>query len=639
MAAVVKNLSSADQNLKYTEQKKISAAKKAYNDAKERGDTAGMEKAHADAEVIRINAGYSGGADGAGNTKATGWKYTGGKLDTSPLSAEDRANLSVDDQKKILALKTAYGAATDDNEKAYIHSLAEAIRKSNHYSGGDTGSDYSVLPYGQGGKSADEIKEELDAYKQKWWNPTRGWTNGYSVDMNVRSQANLVRQQMLANEQAMNDTNREELQAQNEQLASYLGGTTTWDDERGRWVTWNPNVGYGYNMNGTQDNIRNAWKRYYGYTDEEIEKWANDTGHYYNFVDVMAPARNQIDEGSGYTGQYAQFVNGPYAQLAWGTKGWQNKNVPWEDTVGDGFHDDEDYDAVRLPRYDENGNVIKTAPALKNNNTMSQYSAQFAPAAAGGVLAGQGANGSVMHPSGDTNLAGQRDYYVNYGANAGGFGSSFSSGASGGNYEDYLRQIYGEALAAQLKVLQSGYEQNISELDASQKQIDGAYTEQKRQTSGQAAQNAAAWREVANAYGLNSGAVGQASLAQRNQLQNDLNKLNAAQAAARTELQRQRMLLGRQYQLAIEAAVAENNGQLAKSLYQEAVRAEESLQQQEQYYANLALQYGKSMMSFAKSAGSGLSRMEQFSIIEDAVGSGYLTDAQGQSIAELLGYV
>ena len=71
-------------------------------------------------------------------------------------------------------------------------------------------------------------------------------------------------------------------------------------------------------------------------------------------------------------------------------------------------------------------------------------------------------------------------------------------------------------------------------------------------------------------------------------------------------------LPGWQHPLAIEAAVAENNGQLAKSLYQEAVRAEESLQQQEQFYANLALQYGKSMMSFAKSAGSGKSRVEQF---------------------------
>ena len=146
MAAVVKNLSSADQKLSYTQQKQIAKAKDAYNAAKAAGDTAGMEKAHADAEAIRIGEGYYGGTDGTGSTKTTGWKYTGGKLDTSSLSADDRKNLSEDDQKKILSLKAAYGVATDDKEKAYINGLANSIRAGYGYTGGDTGSDYSVLP-------------------------------------------------------------------------------------------------------------------------------------------------------------------------------------------------------------------------------------------------------------------------------------------------------------------------------------------------------------------------------------------------------------------------------------------------------------------------------------------------------------
>ena len=49
-------------------------------------------------------------------------------------------------------------------------------------------------------------------------------------------------------------------------------------------------------------------------------------------------------------------------------------------------------------------------------------------------------------------------------------------------------------------------------------------------------------------------------------------------------MQRQRLLLGQQYQLAIQQAVAENNSELAKSLY-----------------ANLALQYSKALLSFTKS--------------------------------------
>ncbi len=127
--------------------------------------------------------------------------------------------------------------------------------------------------------------------------------------------------------------------------------------------------------------------------------------------------------------------------------------------------------------------------------------------------------------------------------------------------------------------------------------------------------------------------MGQAKLAQNNQLQSDLNKLNAAQAAARTELQRQRILLGQQYQSAIEQAVEENNSQLAMSLYQEAVRAEEALQQQNQFYANLAFQYGKSMANFAKSTGA-ISLEEQFNIIEDAVKNGFISEAQAMVWAQ-----
>ena len=43
----------------------IKAAQKAYNEAKAKGDTAGMNKAHADAEAVRNKNGYSGGSDGS----------------------------------------------------------------------------------------------------------------------------------------------------------------------------------------------------------------------------------------------------------------------------------------------------------------------------------------------------------------------------------------------------------------------------------------------------------------------------------------------------------------------------------------------------------------------------------------------
>ena len=80
----------------------------------------------------------------------------------------------------------------------------------------------------------------------------------------------------------------------------------------------------------------------------------------------------------------------------------------------------------------------------------------------------------------------------------------------------------------------------------------------------------------------------------------------------------------------------ENNSQLALSFYQEAVRVEEAVRQQEQFNANLALQYGKSMVNFAGSTGS-LSLEEQFDVIEDAVKNGFITEAQALRWAQEMG--
>ena len=61
-------VSNADkQNLSASDQAKIQKATDAYNAAKAKGDKAGMDKAHADAEAVRSNSGYSGGVDGSEN--------------------------------------------------------------------------------------------------------------------------------------------------------------------------------------------------------------------------------------------------------------------------------------------------------------------------------------------------------------------------------------------------------------------------------------------------------------------------------------------------------------------------------------------------------------------------------------------
>lgn len=55
----------AESNLSQSDNDAIKSAQKAYNEAKAKGDTVGMEKAHAAAEAIRNKNGYSGGVDGS----------------------------------------------------------------------------------------------------------------------------------------------------------------------------------------------------------------------------------------------------------------------------------------------------------------------------------------------------------------------------------------------------------------------------------------------------------------------------------------------------------------------------------------------------------------------------------------------
>lgn len=198
--------------------------------------------------------------------------------------------------------------------------------------------------------------------------------------------------------------------------------------------------------------------------------------------------------------------------------------------------------------------------------------------------------GGLLGQSGQDYVNGLKDWLSKWRPNGQGgidsgfnFGSGFGGssilsslfGGYGAGYSGYLNQMYDEALKAQLAQLEASYQQNVSDLDASRVELDNAYREQKRQTMGTAERDAAAWREMANAYGLNSGAIGQAALAQNNQRQSNLNALETDQAAAIAEIERQRLLLGQQYQQQINAAIAENNFEKANALYQEAVRLDE----------------------------------------------------------------
>ena len=901
-------LSKADKdNLTAEEQRQVLKAKEDWEAAYAAGDQAAMDAAHAAAEKVRNNAyagGYTGGDAGNSYTSLANknaYHSTNNYLQNSysngysNLSQADSALLNAQQQAQISALKEQYAAALTQADKDRIHAEAEAIRASAGYTAGADGTGYQVLAANAGGMTAEQMRKWLEDYEAvNYRNGTglgSGWVNGYSTGMNVRSKANKIRQQMQANELAManaDQATKDQLHQENLALAQLLYDYTgqskknTWyNEELGRWETYNSDVGYGTDVSWDYPGVADSHKQYLGYTDADIQKYANDTSLYYNFVD---PRTNRLayDESSGYTGQYAQFVNGPYAQLLTGSHPSNVSMETYLDVTGDGFNDDDVSNITFTPVRDANGNVInKVQPALKNNNAMSDYTNQFTSYVQGGVIqpgllvAARPSSGAYTHKTGNyargddprytggvnrdvagstpedkNNVAGQRDYWEKYGqyskynsgnaaggsasgssgvgvdhvtdfSNLGGFtssgtglglvgstgqssgipqssnisaeslnqmysnvlnmsnsdwsnvdqsremvdptiinlrnqyfgnfdpaqiknsgtsedsetetdeqttepttgtpswqgmdwannsdlkslyeqymknvdmsqfgnfdwsklkdywsgsdsdasgnvnpgtgsfdtskfdmsqiknwlssfmgggswggmmGGSSNSGNAGGsgssgvgnitvpdysNYvssypagspEAYLDEMYVAALAAQLAQLQTDYKQNISDLDSTKAEIDRTYTEQKRQTTGTAARDAASWREMANAYGLNSGTIGQAALAQNNQLQSNLNALETAQAAAHTEIERQRTLLAQQFRAAISQALADNDYNKAQALYQEAVRQDELLVQQEQFNANLALQYSQlaadQISSMMSSLSSGLS--------------------------------
>lgn len=303
------------------------------------------------------------------------------------LSSADKT-LSQSDQEAIKKYKSDWQAAYDRGDQSGMdaaHAAAEGVRAKRGYSGGSDGSGYIARPANSGGNNVGQVQDWVSQYEYDNYDAGRGWINGYSDDMNMRSMANFIRQQMKANSDAWasaDEAGKAYLHDQNLQLAQVLektvgGAKSTYNAELGRWETENANLGYGYNIGQYQD--EDWYKEQYGMTDEQIEHYRNDTDRYYNFVD-QGILRSFYDESNGFTGKYAQFVNGPYGQLLMGTNGVNA--ATYSDRIGDGFADELEY----KPQRDAQGNIVPRTPPLKNNNSLNDYTAQFTSRTDNGII-------------------------------------------------------------------------------------------------------------------------------------------------------------------------------------------------------------------------------------------------------------
>lgn len=147
--------------------------------------------------------------------------------------------------------------------------------------------------------------------------------------------------------------------------------------------------------------------------------------------------------------------------------------------------------------------------------------------------------------------------------------------------EELITKMYEDALASQTAQLQQAKDQGLADLQAEQEKAQQRTTENLNQTYVEAARDQANYAEVQNAYGLSSGAMAQARLAQANQLEADSTALRTAQANIDANIERERTALSQQYEQAIAAAQADNDLKLAEALYQEAKDAEARLQQKQ----------------------------------------------------------
>ena len=633
------------------ENAQIAGFKDKWQTAYEQGDTEGMQAAHESAEAVRAGAGFSGGADGseyiplsAGTTGGVGVPSHGTALlnDANPQRVQeptpDTSAKLAELEKEIQYWKDEWARQKDAGNREGMdaaHLEAEKLRAKQGYLGGEDGSDYIPIVLGKGNKGEDGTpRQQLSAIDggysvddvMQWLGANKAVTsdghtyhNGFSADMNKRSRSNFIRQQMLANSEAWANADaaqREYLHDQNAQLAGLLeqvGGDrakSTFNESLGRWETADGNLGYGY-----VTNLRDPSTMYPDVTPmtaEEREYWATYTDRYQNYVDYDLPL-HWMDNSSGFTGTYENFIDGPYWQLISADALGRPNRATYTNLIGDGFMDEYDYTFIdgKEPTRDENGDYILYQPMRKNNNRTTDYTKGKAsyvdeygiiqPGSLDGTKYAGAENN--MYLNGGTPVENpDENFGVTWGTaptahtrTGGSFrsleelGLGNGSGNGAGSYEEQINAQYDADLQSKLSALEQEYDQALAELERSMQQINDEYTQQRRQTAGTAERDAAAQREIANAQGVSSGAIGQTDLVNRGQMQSQMNAMYDQQAQKLAAIEQQMATLAQTYQLQIQQAEAENDYARAQALLQEAQRVEEVMRQQQQQQTQMML--------------------------------------------------
>lgn len=172
----------------------------------------------------------------------------------------------------------------------------------------------------------------------------------------------------------------------------------------------------------------------------------------------------------------------------------------------------------------------------------------------------------------------------------------FPNGSSKNSVKDYMNAVYDASKAAKTARLEAAYQKSADDLKAAQNVSKEAFDSQKRQMEGRAQQANASFNQLANAYGLNSGAVGQAALIRNNQAQTNMGDMARAYGRSNDTIEQQKQALERDKQYAMQQVIADNEYERNKALYAESVRIDNLNQQQaqmerQQNFENFKTQY------------------------------------------------
>ena len=182
----------------------------------------------------------------------------------------------------------------------------------------------------------------------------------------------------------------------------------------------------------------------------------------------------------------------------------------------------------------------------------------------------------------------------------------YSGGASGSEYipiaatsvmlrdatdqSGRINDVYDKNYDARVKALESAYNLKNMDYDQAEAKIAPVYDTQRNdlETQFQIARHNMGERAAAN--GINSGTGTQIALSQQNEYLRDYGALNKAEAQARSDLAFERAKASAAYRDAVAQALADNDVERAKALYEEAVRVDNSMVAVSQAQSALDLQ-------------------------------------------------